>query len=131
MPSFVCHEYRNLKVGDYAWVAKDKYNRNIELVLPYIVERKRMDDFAASIKDGRFHEQKFRLRRSGIRNIIYLVEHYGKNQNLGLPVQTLMQALANTRMVDNFTVHVTKSLPYTIRFLSMMTKRLVCMYKVS
>ena len=30
----------------------------IELVLDYIVERKRMDDLADSIVDGRFREQK-------------------------------------------------------------------------
>ena len=30
----------------------------IELVLDYIVERKRMDDLAGSIVDGRFREQK-------------------------------------------------------------------------
>ena len=29
-----------------------------ELVLDYIVERKRMDDLCSSIKDGRFKEQK-------------------------------------------------------------------------
>jgi len=30
----------------------------IELVLDFIVERKRMDDLAGSIVDGRFREQK-------------------------------------------------------------------------
>ena len=29
-----------------------------ELVLPYIIERKRMDDLSSSIVDGRFAEQK-------------------------------------------------------------------------
>jgi crossover junction endonuclease MUS81 len=29
-----------------------------ELVMDYIVERKRMDDLCSSIKDGRFKEQK-------------------------------------------------------------------------
>lgn len=49
-------EIRHLKVGDFIWIARDNYGH--ELVLPYIVERKRMDDLAKSIKDGRFHEQK-------------------------------------------------------------------------
>jgi len=30
----------------------------VELVLDYILERKRMDDLASSIMDGRFKEQK-------------------------------------------------------------------------
>lgn len=47
---------RHLKVGDFAWISRHKDGK--ELVLPYIVERKRMDDLGGSIKDGRFHEQK-------------------------------------------------------------------------
>ena len=41
----ICYDYRSLS-GDH------------ELVLDYIIERKRMDDLAASIIDGRFREQK-------------------------------------------------------------------------
>ncbi|KAF3837434.1 hypothetical protein F7725_004898 [Dissostichus mawsoni] len=44
-----------------------------ELVLDYIIERKRMDDLCGSIIDGRFREQKFRLKRCGLRNPCYLV----------------------------------------------------------
>jgi crossover junction endonuclease MUS81 len=50
-------ELRHLKVGDFMWVCRDQVTGQ-ELVLPYIVERKRMDDLAKSIRDGRFHEQK-------------------------------------------------------------------------
>ncbi|XP_025160359.1 crossover junction endonuclease MUS81 isoform X2 [Harpegnathos saltator] len=53
----VSFEVRRLKVGDFAWIAKCK-KTNDELVIPYIVERKRIDDLSASITDGRFHEQK-------------------------------------------------------------------------
>lgn len=125
------HEYRSLKVGDFTWIARHKNNKDQELVLPYIVERKRMDDFGSSIKDGRFHEQKFRLRKCGLNNIIYLVENYGSNKHVGLPIQSLMQALANTRVQDHFKVHVTDSLNNSARFLAMMTKRLTIEYKVT
>ncbi|CAK1585584.1 unnamed protein product [Parnassius mnemosyne] len=123
------HEYRSLKIGDFTWIARHKNYKDQEFVLPYIVERKRMDDLAASIKDGRFHEQKFRLRRCGIQNVIYLVENYGSNTNLGLPIQCLMQALANIRVVDGFTIHITKSLVFSARFLAILTKRLTVRYK--
>ncbi|XP_041980053.1 crossover junction endonuclease MUS81 [Aricia agestis] len=123
------HEYRSLKVGDFTWIARDKVNSSKEFILPYIVERKRMDDLGASIKDGRFHEQKFRLKKSGLKNIIYLVENYGSNKHIGLPVQTLMQALANTRVQNGFKVHITDSLTNSARFLAMMTKRLTIEYK--
>lgn len=54
-------EVRRLSVGDFLWICRDESNKDNELVLPYIVERKRMDDLASSIKDGRFHEQKVSL----------------------------------------------------------------------
>lgn len=123
------HEYRSLKVGDFTWIAQHKTNKDLEFVLPYVVERKRMDDLGASIKDGRFHEQKFRLRKCGLRNVIYLVEHYGNNKHVGLPIQSLMQALANTKVQDGFKVHITDSLTNSVKFLAMMTKRLTIRYK--
>ncbi|KOX67781.1 Crossover junction endonuclease MUS81 [Melipona quadrifasciata] len=57
----VLFEIRHLKVGDFAWIARCRKNKNNELILPYIVERKRIDDLSASITDGRFHEQKVYL----------------------------------------------------------------------
>lgn len=53
----VLFEIRRLKVGDFAWIARCRKTDD-ELVIPYIIERKRMDDLSASIVDGRFHEQK-------------------------------------------------------------------------
>lgn len=52
----VAFEMRRLSVGDFAWICRDKNGR--ELMLPYILERKRLDDLSGSIQDGRFHEQK-------------------------------------------------------------------------
>ncbi|CAH0586849.1 unnamed protein product [Chrysodeixis includens] len=123
------YEVRSLKVGDFTWVARHNQNVDQELVLPFVVERKRMDDLAASIKDGRFHEQKFRLRKCGLDNVIYLVEDFGNNKNVGLPLQNLKQALANTRVQDGFKVHTTDSLTNSVRFLAMMTKRLIIRFK--
>jgi crossover junction endonuclease MUS81 len=53
----ILFEVRHLNVGDFMWIARCKFT-NRELVLPYIVERKRIDDLSSSIKDGRYHEQK-------------------------------------------------------------------------
>lgn len=53
----ILFEVRRLKIGDFMWIARHR-RTNDELVIPYIVERKRMDDLSASIIDGRFHEQK-------------------------------------------------------------------------
>ena len=48
--------------------------RGEEYVLDWIVERKRVDDLAASIIDRRYEQQKYWLRRCRIANIVYLVE---------------------------------------------------------
>jgi len=58
-------------------VTKKKANQQpeyIDYVLDFIVERKTADDLAASIVDGRYEEQKFRLKNCGINNVIYLIE---------------------------------------------------------
>lgn len=69
-------EVRSLSVGDVLWIAKHKKTGR-EVALNYICERKRLDDLAMSIKDGRFVEQKNRLRKSGLRRVYYLVEEGG------------------------------------------------------
>lgn len=124
------YEFRHLNVGDFVWVARHKTNKNQELVLPYIVERKRMDDLGHSIKDGRFHEQKFRLKKCGVPNVYYLIEKYGNDKHVGLPIQNLMQAIANTRVQSGFKVYIAESFTHAVRFLAMMTKRLEVEYRV-
>ena len=42
-------------------------------MLNCILERKTVDDLAASIKDGRWHEQKMRLKACGLSRVIYLI----------------------------------------------------------
>ncbi|MGH0142468.1 UNVERIFIED_CONTAM: hypothetical protein FKN15_039348 [Acipenser sinensis] len=60
-------DVRKLNVGDFLWTARERVRyipgqlrapQARELVLDYIVERKRMDDLCGSIIDGRFREQK-------------------------------------------------------------------------
>lgn len=66
-------EIRQLSLGDIIWVAKHK-ETGFQCVLNTIVERKRLDDLVASIKDNRFMEQKNRLEKSGCTNKYYLIE---------------------------------------------------------
>merc|ERR1740131_453426 len=81
----VPHHRRNLNVGDFLWIAREcvqavpsQYTQKEprELVLPYIVERKRLDDLWSSVKDGRYEEQKFRMKSSGLSYLYYLIEDY-------------------------------------------------------
>lgn len=66
-------EVRQLALGDIIWVAKNKVTGYL-CVLNTIIERKRLDDLAMSIKDNRFMEQKNRLEKSGCSHIYYLIE---------------------------------------------------------
>ena len=53
-------DVRKLTIGDYLWICKPRSGsgKDQELVLPFVVERKRLDDLVSSMKDGRFKEQK-------------------------------------------------------------------------
>lgn len=113
------YEVRRLVLGDFLWIARESMSGE-ELILPYIVERKRIDDLAGSIRDGRFHEQKHRLKYCNIDNIIYLIESY-PDDNVGIPIDSLKQALCNTMMHNRFVVvQVTDNLK-TVAFLRDLT----------
>lgn len=114
-------DVRKLHIGDFLWIAKHKTDSK-ELVLPYVIERKRLDDLAQSIKDGRYHEQKFRLLKCGVENIIYVIESMKTTQRgFGLPLSTLMQAATNTQIHSKFQVKFTDSFSHTIVYLTVMT----------
>jgi crossover junction endonuclease MUS81 len=132
-------EVVRLSVGDFVWVCREKANtaqnrnrltisRSAELVLPYVVERKRSDDLAGSIKDGRFHEQKFRLQQTGL-TTIYLIESYG-NGDWGLADGALNQAVANTQMTNHFLIQETTCIKDTCAYLTHMTRHLSKMFEV-
>ncbi|XP_077401353.1 structure-specific endonuclease subunit MUS81 isoform X2 [Vanacampus margaritifer] len=137
--SRVSFDVRKLHVGDFLWVAREKVtpapdreraSKGRELVLDYIIERKRMDDLCGSIIDGRFREQKFRLKRCGLRRPIYLVEGHGKAaSHLSLPEMTLRQAIANTQVVDGFFVKRVRDVKESAAYLAIMTRHLTRLYQ--
>ncbi|KAG5320658.1 MUS81 endonuclease, partial [Pseudoatta argentina] len=124
----VLFEVRRLKIGDFAWIARCR-KTNDELIMPYIIERKRMDDLSASIVDGRFHEQKFRLKQSGIENLMYIVENIDKNSRYSVPLSSLLQASVNCLIQDGFTVKYTRNHKDSMLHLSCITKILIKLYK--
>lgn len=130
---------RSLELGDAQWVAVPnnpsvlaRHGADVgasEVVLDWIVERKRLDDLVSSIKDGRFHEQKFRLGRSGVRNVIYVIEDIALDAaHLGRYEESVQSAIATTQVVNGYFVKKTAKMDDTIRYLARMTatlKRLV------
>ncbi|XP_068443998.1 crossover junction endonuclease MUS81 [Clinocottus analis] len=132
-------DVRKLNVGDFLWVAREKVApipgqlrapAARELVLDYIIERKRMDDLCGSIIDGRFREQKFRLKRCGLRRPCYLVEECGSAaSHLSLPEATLQQAIVNTQVVDGFFVKRVQDVRESAAYLTVMTRYLIKLYQ--
>uniref|UniRef100_A0A4W4H2C8 Crossover junction endonuclease MUS81 n=1 Tax=Electrophorus electricus TaxID=8005 RepID=A0A4W4H2C8_ELEEL len=136
----VIFDIRKLNVGDFLWIAREKVEPvpgqlrppvAKELVLDYIIERKRIDDLCGSIMDGRFREQKFRLKRCGLRKPIYLVEECGSAAaHMSLPESTLQQAIVNTQVVDGFFVKRVQDVRESAAYLTVMTRHLQKLYQV-
>lgn len=121
-------EVRVLEVGDFMWIARPSNDPSIEIVLDCIVERKKESDLRSSIVDGRFKEQKYRLKLSQ-QSIVYLVEGEG----VGISSVTASAAAPTTNgssefqrelmdvaIIDGFRVRYTGGISETIRFLRMM-----------
>lgn len=97
-----------LHVGDFTWIARPKSESSAsdkDVILNCVLERKRMDDFCSSILDGRYKEQKFRLKKCGITKQIYLIEDHGSMKHMSLPEKSLVQADVNTQLIDHLLVH--------------------------
>ena len=129
---------RPLELGDFFWVAKchdaDLLSRHgeegSEICLDWIVERKRLDDLVGSITDGRFQEQKFRLRKSGVKNVIYLIEEFSLSTEKSTKFHEAIQsAISSTQVVNGYFVKRTMKLDETIRYLARMTKMLKSLYE--
>ncbi|CAH8564905.1 unnamed protein product [Heterobilharzia americana] len=119
-------ESRALPIGDFLWIARwrDESDSLMEAVLDQIVERKRMDDLAHSIVDGRFREQKYRLKRTGLLHPIYLIEECSMMHNQKVSYDTLIQAISNTQVIDGFQVMTTRGPEDTVDLLASLSRKL-------
>ncbi|KAG0307720.1 Crossover junction endonuclease mus81 [Dissophora globulifera] len=123
---------RALDIGDVIWIARLKepvFGKPDELVLDYVVERKRMDDLVSSIKDGRFLEQKFRLRRSGLDHIIYLIETHRIGETYEIGPDAIRTSMTSTQVQDGFFVRRTNNTDQTIDYFVSITKALNRLYE--
>ncbi|KAJ4418134.1 Crossover junction endonuclease mus81 [Neurospora sp. IMI 360204] len=129
---------RSLELGDVLWIAKCKQpgwlNRlgaeGDEVVLDYIVERKRLDDLIGSIKDGRFREQKYRLRRSGMKNVVYIIENFNIDQDNRTKYQDAMDtAMASIQVVNGYFLKKTDAIAESIKYLAAVTYMLKQIYE--
>lgn len=113
-------EVRSLSLSDMLWVARHKITKR-ECILNFMLERKRLDDFAMSIMDNRFVEQKNRLKKTGCRNIYYLVEDSTSDIAIRM-ADAIKTAVWVTVVYNNFYVKRTKNSDDTVSWLHSLTE---------
>jgi ERCC4-type nuclease len=75
-----------------------------------IIERKTIDDMSASITDGRYEEQKRRLKEAQEgADILYIVEGMEKKSRKGVPYSTVISAILSCMLKSKFNVMRTKN----------------------
>lgn len=130
---------RPLELGDFFWVAKCQEpgllsrlgEEGDEIALDWIIERKRLDDLVGSIKDGRFQEQKFRFRKMGVKNVVYIIEDFTmSSEKISHFHDAIETAIGSTQVIDEYFVKRTTKLDDTIRYLARMTGMLKRFYEV-
>ncbi|KAF3160707.1 Crossover junction endonuclease mus81 [Orbilia oligospora] len=128
---------RGMELGDVMWVAKGKLfenghetNQEVELSLDYVCERKRLDDLVSSIKDGRFHEQKFRLKKF-VGNVTYIIELPKGKIVASTPqmADAITTAVYSTQVVNGFFVKLSPRVDDTVRYLARFTRLLKQLYE--
>tara|TARA_B100001175_G_C19441128_1_gene606306 strand:- start:505 stop:1191 length:687 start_codon:yes stop_codon:yes gene_type:complete len=95
----------NLELGDI------QYKHNEKLI--YIIERKTVNDLGASIKDGRYKEQKIRLLSNNQNNIYYIIEG-NINYCETLSTKAILGSIINMIFRDNIKIIYSKDIKQTL-----------------
>jgi len=104
--------YENIKIETSNLPLGDIIICDEEGVEKLMIERKTLNDLAASIRDGRYTEQSFRLSNTNIHkhNIFYLIEgniHTYKSSKYGRPItkESLISSLTSISYVKGFSIY--------------------------
>ncbi len=111
-------EYENLVFGDIQILLDDG--------IVFIFERKTQDDLLASIKDGRYKNQKANLIQNGFNTnqIYYIIEGTIKYETQKSSTQKIIQgAVLNTMLRDKISIINTKNLNETYELICNIYKR--------
>ena len=108
-------EEKNLSLGDFTWIYKDQLDGE-EYMLDFIIERKTLNDLSASILDGRYNEQKYRLKNSLYKNIYYLFEgtELNTHTNANISKDAINTAINNTINIHDIKFYRTLSTKDTV-----------------
>jgi ERCC4-type nuclease len=109
--------YENLEFGDFQFIYQDQ--------IIFLFERKTRDDLLASIKDGRYKNQKAKVLQSFPHTkLYYIIEGQTTFQTqTTVPNKIIQSAIINTMLRDKITCICTKTLNETYNLLmEMMSK---------
>lgn len=95
----------NLELGDIQFKHDDD--------IIYIIERKTVNDLGASIKDGRYKEQKIRLLSNNNNNIYYIIEG-NINYCETLSTKAILGSIINMIFRDNIKIIYSKDIKQTL-----------------
>ncbi|KAJ2021438.1 Crossover junction endonuclease mus81 [Coemansia sp. S680] len=119
-------EIRPLTVGDYLWIARAKptstFKHLPDIALDYVVERKRMDDLCASIRDGRYKEQHTRIHGTGFTNVLYIVEGDNPEAVSRIGEAAVSSALSRVQVHHGFHLKRPATFEATLKILRQTTK---------
>jgi len=123
------YEIKQLDIGDILIYVNDE--------LFIVIERKTINDLISSIMDGRYREQKLRLKALMEKHnrrlkIIYLIE--GKligKQKSSMPNSTIWSTMCKLIMRDNFIVFRSKSIKESVNFIKTMSNKANESYKAN
>lgn len=126
--------YERMKDSSYTIEQKALDIGDIHLVhegVCVILERKTFADFAASLKDGRYKEQKYRLKESGLR-VAYLLEEVPSVPDLvshthtiyGLQPSAFITSMIHTMFRDGFPILMASSMDETVQWIYEIAKRM-------
>ena len=85
-------------------------------MIDFIIERKTLNDLSSSILDGRYNEQKYRLKNSPYKNIYYLFEgtELNTHNNSNISKDAINTAINNTINIHNIKFFRTSSTKDTV-----------------
>ena len=84
-----------------------------------MIERKRVSDLVSSIRDGRYHEQRARLKKTGLARVLYVIEgRVAEDTVIGLPLATVESVLTSMNGVHGLMVQHLPTIDTSITFIA-------------
>ncbi|PXF50138.1 Crossover junction endonuclease MUS81 [Gracilariopsis chorda] len=116
------YDVRQLPCGDTLFVAR--FDDGTEILMDYLIERKTVDDYGASMSDGRISKQSYMLLNSLICNAILILEGDLKDNSYLYDQPRMHSKLAELEVCANVYVKKTKDLQDTVHFYGCILRRL-------